>query len=253
MTGGRLSARNWRLSLGGGQTEPQLFQCSDGRDWVLKLQGNPHMDVVGLCADWVGTCLAGMARVPTVQCELVHVSPDALWTMRKLEWSPRPGTAFGSLFAIQADAVTGTAAMEHGLSGSDLMRIVAVDTWLDVLDRKKPGRAGWNLLLDKETQPARVVSIDYGMGMPDALGVPILGAPPMAMQCPDEWRPWLHVSDIPTAMADINAIPDGEVEELVRSIPEDWRAHLPAMETISAWLLRRREKLEACLRQELGA
>src|SRR5437016_3445501 len=105
------------------------------------------------------------------------------------------------MFLRQAGPVTGLTAIHQGTMPLDLMRIVAVDTWLDELDRKKPLRGEWSLLSDASVRPARVVAIDYGMCLTELLGPPILGQITMEARVPEEWRPWLQVSDIPAAIA----------------------------------------------------
>jgi len=66
--------------LSGGETQPQVFECDDDRDWVLKLPGNPHLNA-GLVADWVGTALATLAGVSTLEADFVEVSAAALSTV----------------------------------------------------------------------------------------------------------------------------------------------------------------------------
>src|SRR5688572_8117606 len=100
-------AINWRRGLGGGETQPQIYECDDGEEWVLKLPGNCH-GTSGLCADWVGTALACLLGVPVVECSVVAVSDLALSTLPETasarEWA-RSGLAFGSRYMRDSEDV----------------------------------------------------------------------------------------------------------------------------------------------------
>ncbi|MBI3970935.1 MAG: hypothetical protein HY332_06570 [Chloroflexi bacterium] len=238
--------------LGEGKTLPQVFQCDDGRFWVLKLPGSPGAAPWELCADWIGTALAGMAKAPVLECGLVQVGLDAIWTLPDgpAQWA-KPGTAFGTVFLEQARPVTGSTVIEHGLSPLNRMRIVATDTWLDVLDRQKPQRGGWNLLEDTSGETPRVVAIDYGMGLTEVLSI-VLAPPSMESRVPEAWRPSLREEDISAAVADIRALSAEPIQHVVDAVPEDWRLGVPGLGKVPAYLLQRQTALDACLRKGLG-
>ena len=252
MVGRRLEAQNfWPARLGDGKTIPQVCECEDGSFWVVKLPGSPGAQNWELCADWIGSTLAGLANVPTPQCALIHVGVLALQTLPAgpAQWA-KAGTAYGSAYLASARPVTGSLAVERGMAPLDLMRVVATDTWLGVLDRKKPQRGQWNLLEDTGTLPPRILTIDYGMSLTDVLSYTLVPLP-IAAQCPEEWRPRLREEDIARAAGDVNAVTEEQIRGVVDAIPEDWRASVARLDKVPAYLLQRQAELEACLRRDL--
>lgn len=243
-----LRARNWRRALGGGETQPQVFECSDDQEWVVKLPGNPH-GVSGLCADWLGTMIAALVDVPVIECSLVEVVDDALATMPRgstaRAWA-QPGVAFGSRYVIDSKNVTGQDVIMGLASSLDLARIVATDTWLDVLDRRKP-QGQWNLLLLTGEEDNRLVTIDYGLALGELLGPPILGRVSMDARCPEEWRPHLRGEDLDLAASAIKSVARTDLESLVSTVPSSWQSALPRWREIPAYLDTRREDLLLCL------
>jgi hypothetical protein len=254
--GGRVMVRavNWRMALPGGETRPQVFECDDGQEWVLKLPGNPHGGLGGLCADWIGTVIASRVGVSVLPCELVEVDQDAVNGMpagsEPRRWA-RPGVAFATRY-VKAQPVSGMATILSHSTSLDRMLIVATDTWLDVLDRKKPGLGEWNLLVDVGSKPQRMVVIDFGMGLGELLGPPILGSVPMAARIPAEWLLHLDPREVDLVLNDVGAVPRAEIETVVRSLPAEWTTAVPGVRGVPDYLERRRERLAACLRKGLS-
>jgi hypothetical protein len=221
-----LRARAWRKGLEGGETKPQIFECEDDDEWVLKLPDNPHQGRRALCADWIGTLIARALGLPVLECQMVELDAGALSTVQLADpiraWA-QPGVCFGSKFLRSASPVLGLNTILQCAAPGDLARIVVSDTWLDVLDRKKPSAASWNLMSDSSADPPTLIVIDYGMGLQEALGVPLIGSPPMKALVPDGWLPHLHGDDIGAAIALVEALPTELIDSIVASLPDDWK------------------------------
>jgi hypothetical protein len=142
----------------------------------------------------------------------------------------------------------GLTAILQSASPAELAGIVVADTWLDVLDRKKPEPGQWNLLLDTRGITARLVAIDYGLALGEILGPPILGAASMVPRCPVEWLPHVAASDVSAAIRDTQQVPRHRMDDLVRSLPWDWRAELPRCSELPDYLEQRQKMLQDCLR-----
>jgi hypothetical protein len=240
-----IRARNFRLALTGGQTQPAVFECDDDREWVLKLMGNPHLGTVALCADWVGTCLAKLADVPVLDCDLVDVDEQALSTLPAespmRSWT-RPGPAFGTIWLEEAFVPPGMESILSAASAvAELARIMVIDTWLDVLDRKK-GPLQWNLLRGTGEDSSLVV-IDFGLALTEILSGFVLGSPMLTVRCPDEWRPHVHISDVRNALRKVLEIPPNDIAIVVASIPLAWRNEVPGCSRIPDYLEMRRTQL----------
>jgi hypothetical protein len=104
----RLVALNFRKELGGGETLPHVFECSDGRDWVVKLPGNPH-GVSGLCGDWIGTVLASTLGIHMPEASPVIVSQAALSTLPvgrpASDWAT-PGVGYATVYMDTYDVTS---------------------------------------------------------------------------------------------------------------------------------------------------
>jgi hypothetical protein len=150
--------------------------------------------------------------------------------------------------------VTGMRAVLEAATPLELLRIVAVDTWLDVLDRRKPERTGWNLLVDTTAAPARLIAIDYGLALTEVLGVPLIGAERgMQPRIPAEWAMHLHAADIDDVLADIRSVADDQIQEVVDCVPPDWSSAVPGVREVPTYLVDRRAQLEPCLGGGLNA
>src|SRR5262249_30704513 len=135
------------------------FLCdNDGQQerWVLKLLG---LSATELAADWVGSLLAHRLGLPCPPVDIVNVSERALRTAPEdvQAWA-RPGPAFASKLVQPANS---------GLTDIDVVELppemlgtmYALDTWLEVLDRRKPDGI-WNLLQD--LSDASYLVLDFG-------------------------------------------------------------------------------------------
>jgi hypothetical protein len=155
----------------------------------------------------------------------------------------RPGTAFGTLHKTESKNVLGMFEIASVATPLELSRIVVSDTWLDVLDRKKP-LGTWNLLIDTGASPERLVAIDFGLGLTEILGgVPVLGGDQVRIRCPEEWVPYLNRDAVQSAIDRIFAIDDAAIEAVIAATPESWRPDNPRFGELGSYLKSRRESL----------
>jgi len=246
-------AQNFRRKLVGGQTQPLVFECDDGQDWVLKLMGNPHLGTAGLCAEWIGSCLAKLVDVPVLECDLVEVDEQALSTIPRSSpvhnWA-KPGPAFGTPWWEQCIVPPGMDSILAALpSDSDLAGIVVTDTWLDVLDRKK-GPAQWNLLRGTGTDSSLVV-IDFGLALTEVLTEFVLGEPTLAVRCPNEWKPYVHELGVRRALEKVMNVPSEDITSTARSIPPVWQREVPGSMRVHQYLETRRDRLPSVFEEWL--
>jgi len=247
-----LSARNHRRDLKEWESRPQLFQCSDGAEWVLKLMGN-NLGSASLATDWVGSALATMIGVPTPEPNIVEVSGDALRTAPESvqEWA-RPGPAFGSALVSQYVNLFGMAQLTQCVNLRDIGKMVVLDTWIEVLDRQKPD-GKWNLLIDNADDEPQLRVIDYGFSLSETLrprdAVP-LGEPAKLLACPPSLRPhidWGAAREAVRAMLDISR---DQVAEVIQSIPAEWGIDDEQRRAIIEYMFSRRELIGQLVEQE---
>lgn len=249
-----LAARNHRLELKGGESRPQVFGCSDDSEWVLKLMGNPQGSA-SMAADWVGSVLATMVGVPVPEPSIVEVSENALRTAPDSvrEWA-QPGPAFGSRYVVQNDNPLGVAQLSQCKNLNDVGKMVVLDTWLEVLDRQKPD-GKWNLLIDQSEEELRLLVIDYGFSLSEALlprGAVALGGQAQRITCPNALRQyidWDAAREAARAMLDISR---DEAAEVVQAIPAEWGIDGERQHAIIEHLFAHREIVAELVEQEVA-
>jgi hypothetical protein len=102
-----------------------------------------------------------------------------------------------------------------------LGRLYALDTWMEVLDRRKP-EGVWNLLNDTAT--GAIIVIDFGKALAPALSVLPVLEPDKIVQ-PSYSPAVILAADVESALDTcdtIEKIPAQEIEEIVGSVPAHW-------------------------------
>jgi hypothetical protein len=236
--------------------EPQVFTCAfvppseaaERGEWVVKLMGKSRAELVG---DWVGCLLASTLGLRTPEVSIVEVDADALSTCPApvMAWAT-PGPAFASRYLSDTRELLGDRAVVDGCPGEFLGSLYALDTWLEVLDRKKP-EGSWNLIKRNAEGDANAYVIDFGKCMAPCLFPPVLG--------PEEIRPPASYSasvrraaDLKSAVdtaASIGELPDASVRDVCASIPQAWLASDEQRTNIETFLLSRRQGVVATCRR----
>lgn len=216
-----LTAVNWRYDFGTGDARPQLFDClNDGRmePWVLKLMGAANGE---LAADWIGSLLAHRVGVHCPDVDIVDVSPEALALARdRLPPWAVAGPAFASRYFVNGSPAQSDAAFLRLATPQDIGALYALDSWLDVLDRRRPDGV-WNVLFDKQNRA--LIVLDFGKGLTSAL-FPVLGGTGLEVPAayPSHVTATADVSAALDVCARIEDITPDELARLVASVPSAW-------------------------------
>ncbi len=186
--------------------------------WVLKLMGRSDIE---LAADWIGSLLAQRLAVPCVKVDIASMSAEALQSAPSdiRAWAAA-GPAFASEELLNCTPPTSDTAVASASNRQELGKLYALDAWLEVLDRRKPDGT-WNLLL--ETESWRFYAVDFGkcLALP-LLGTAVLDPAPCIPKYPEVVRRAADRQLGVMTCQDIDAIDDGELDEIVRSVPPKW-------------------------------
>lgn len=246
-----LIARSHLKRLGKSAMEPQIFVCAvddppdAAGEWVLKLMGRGNSELIG---DWVGCLLAKALNLPTPVVDIADVSAEAIATCPDdvQSWA-LPGPAFASGYLSDTQGIPSDRAAVDLCSSEFLGSLYAVDTWLEVLDRKKP-EGTWNLLRRNAEDDSNAYVIDFGKCMAECLFPPVLAPGTMF---PPAYPPLVRqAASLDAALATslaIERVADDFVDEVVGSIPSAWLADDQLRGKIASFLTTRRTRVsEAC-------
>ena len=220
---GTTETRNHLYDLGIGMSRPQVFECNDGVDRVVKVPG--LCSLAALTSDWLGALLAVHLGLLTPAPALVTVTRESIRSMPpELGRAALPGVGFGTTYITSAQPVLGVASIEACSNHSDILaRTTALDVWIGTLDRMTPN-FGRNLLIDAEDGHLRLMAIDFGMAFTDVL-VQLVGTsttPDPVAVIDRRIRTLLDLRALSAAIADIESITNVELLEFGSTVPQAW-------------------------------
>ena len=247
------SATTHLYDFGTGQTEPQLFACSDRVDRVLKLQGIATGP--SLASDWVGSLLAVALQVHTPAPVLVDVDEVAIATLPRAQRDrARPGVAFATTYVRSASTVFGLSAITACPNHAELLsRLLVLDMWIATEDRMNPD-FGRNLLVDNVDGTRSLMAIDFGMAFAPVL-FKMVGAEPDVEHIDLRFRPEVRAllgrEHIRSALSDAEAITQADLVGYASTTPSDWIGE-EAKGAIVSFLIARQPHLRATADRILG-
>jgi len=125
----------------GTSTRPSIVMTDAGRGYV-KARGNPEGDAALVC-EWIGTELAGLLAIHTLDHAVVQVVPADVELPVDVDagqpWASRPKALAGPAFITRSIRATGWDGSERALRAienpDDFSRLVVLDTWVLNRDR----------------------------------------------------------------------------------------------------------------------
>ena len=247
------SATTHLHDFGTGQTEPQLFACSDGVDRVLKLQGiapDPS-----LASDWVGSLLAVTLQVHTPAPALVDVDEVAIATLPRAQRDRAvPGLAFGTTYVHTAGTVIGLSSITACQNHAELLsRLLILDMWIGTEDRMNPN-FGRNLLVDDVEGGRSLMAIDFGMAFTPVL-FKMIGAKPnvaeVNFRLPSALHPLLDAAHIEAALCAAEETTEADLMKYAQTTPSEWISN-EVKGAIVSFLTVRQPHLRATASRALG-
>lgn len=214
-----VEAISWLRSIGFGDTRPQVFECESRgeiQQWVLKLTGASPAE---LAADWIGTLLARRAGLRCPESDIADVTTGALANAPAdiQEWA-RPGPAFASRLLRANSGLIDAQVVQF--TADELGAMYAVDTWLEVLDRRRPDGI-WNVM--EGLQSGELWVLDFGKSLaPCLVPLVIAGDEIVEPNYPSVVRRKASVSSAMATCDIIESLTAEEIAEVVVSAPARW-------------------------------
>jgi hypothetical protein len=233
----------------GGSSQPQVFEDTGGRFWMVKAPNNPQNGQV-LASEFVAAVLGGTlaaAIPPAAICELSAALVADVKFADGQQWAA--GTGFGSELLPSSPPNYAPGTHEPITNCAAAAAVVAIDTLLGSHDGRqaracKDG-AGW-----------AVWAVDFGHNIgPGAWSRATLDALPSPLALEDVHH-WLSLAteEIMDELAEtVNKITDEDFAEIVGAIPEEWGPSNDDRAALVAHLVRRREAVVTLIRQRVDA
>ncbi|MCC7364707.1 MAG: hypothetical protein IT303_10070 [Dehalococcoidia bacterium] len=244
-------AVNHLYDLGSGLSRPQVFECSDGIDRVVKMRRLSTYE--GMASDWVGGLLAVELGVAAPFPSLLTVTASAIETMPPaLAIEAEPGIAYSNTYFSAASTITGLdSILACGNHRQLLSRLVALDTWIQTEDRMTP-EFGRNLLIDTDEPSPELLAIDFGLCFSEAL-MTLFGhrRELRRIVCRAEIKPLLDIAEIREAVNRIESTSDAVIVKMVHTIPDGWLGDEGKGKLVS-YLLDARTGVRSLIEQGLG-
>jgi hypothetical protein len=229
----------------GTSTNVAIVTMQNGRAFVKAL-GNPE-GPHALASDWVGTHLARLFGLPTLNCAIIEIDATKDEIRFKNNTLAQSGTAFCTQEEPGHTWAGGNAQLEALVNLKDIARLVVFDTWIRNRDRHPPKGTERqlnynNVFLSKRSLPEgqyRLLAIDHTHAFADNNTLSVRMArienikdrniygrfPEFVSYC--QWQ------DIQSCLADLQAVRTAEIEAVLHSLPQDWEV---MNETKNAWI-----------------
>ena len=243
-------AINHLLDLKTGNSRPQVFECDDGIDRVVKFPGVTA--AASLASDWIGSLLAGHLDILTPRPALIDVTYSAVAQLPdNIRGRAVPGTAYSNTYIRPASGVGGLEGLIICSNHASLLAsLLVLDTWIETTDRMRPD-FGRNLLVDGEEKDRRLMAVDFGLAFPPAL-FHLPGLPEDfdgdAVTLPREVWPLLDWDALNQSLTELEATSDADVIKTVETTPVEWLDRAKRG-TVIRYLLHRRGLVRTVLQR----
>ncbi|MEH7388266.1 HipA family kinase [Bacillus sp. JJ1521] len=245
-------------SIEGSAMQSQLYECSNGHLYVVKLPGNKQGRRC-IANDYIGTMLAKMLNLPTFSTSFIHVIPELLpdkATFPNLA-NLKPGIAWGTLFHTEVSEPKSKEDFINLTNRHLIPWVIAFDHWVLNWDRANKMA---NILLDKKTN--KWYLIDHGIAFTSTELV--LGALRWNIEMLnkyqnitnysfrgelyDQFVPYVRGSNpFDKAIKEIQRISKEDILEIMDLIPDSWKITSKEKKVFARALIKRAENLPEIL------
>lgn len=242
-----LHAAKYLGAIGIGATSPQLFLDSNNEVYVVKLQANrlgPKVLVNELLAARLGERLG----LPFPAGDVMTVGANVIKASRRLQMARiKPGLHFACKY-IGGSEYVGRRNLAKAVNKPEMAGIILFDHMFHNIDRTLNRK---NLLVRKEEGGYRLYAIDHShlfhRGRWTVETLAKLGEEVRLNRMRSFGlllKYFLSEQDFAVYIARFKAISDGELRDIIDSIPAEWLPDAKEREALLAFLIRRRDMTE---------
>lgn len=230
-----------------GKTRPQLFECDDGNQYVVKFMSNPISPNANkhLAHEIIANRLAQLLGLPVAKGQIIYFSKEIIENTPEInDFQVKPGPHFGTVFYKNKTRPTKKERIKKCSNLQDMAGVMVFDHWVHNRDR---ANNLWNLIIDEGDQENKLYMIDHaGCFYSTRRSSKKLrsGADSIRIHWGKnykQFRPFLTDKQSFTKYVNkIEQLADSEIREIVFSTPTEWEPDHKELEAIYEYLTTRK-------------
>ncbi|MED0963329.1 HipA family kinase [Bacillus paramycoides] len=242
-----VNALKYISSAGIGKSGPQLFECDDGKRYVVKFMSNPFQGDTrkSLVNELISNKLAKYLNLPVPEGQVIYFSIDLIKQIPELEaYHIQPGPHFGNISYENIALPIEHERIKKCVNLSDMPGIIVFDHWVQNQDR---ANNLFNLIIVEGEEYNKLYMIDHDRCFYSrerdvltlrnkAQFIEILWG-----DIYRQFKPFIREKDAflkyVTAIEDF---PNHEIKNIVYSMPEEWVSDKGELNAIDEFLIERK-------------
>lgn len=234
-----------------GKTRPQLFECDDGRHYVVKFMSNPaHGDARKILVhELIANKLAKDLGLPVAEGQVIYFSSDLIKQVPELEeYNVQPGPHFGSVFYENKSRPTNKERIKKCVNLSEMPGVIVFDHWVHNRDR---ANNLWNLIIDEGEEYNKLYMIDHaGCFYSSRRDAYTLRKRARSIdiywgKMYQQFKPFLKEKEnFFKYVKAIENFSNSKIKEIVYSTPDKWEANKDELDAIYEYLIKRKSILK---------
>ncbi|MFC7322415.1 HipA family kinase [Halobacillus campisalis] len=246
-----LKAVKYVGAMSKGKTRPQLFECDDGQQYVVKFMSNPISPNANklLVHEIIANRLAQRLSLPIAKGEVIYFSKEVIENSPQIsEFKVKPGPHFGTIFYKNKARPTNMDRIKKCKNLQEMAGVMVFDHWVHNRDRSNNL---WNLIIDEGEDENKLYMIDHaGCFYSSRRSKEKLRdrAPSINFhwgKTYKNFRPLLTQKTLFKHYVEkIEQFPDAEIKDIVFSTPGEWEPDPVELEAIYEYLTFRKAKVK---------
>ncbi len=239
-----------------GQTKPQLFECSNGKQYVVKFFSD---EVMGkrLVHEYIANELAKHLGLPIAEGEVIYLDRNMLETNH---FAVELGPHFGCVYYKNKARPTNEERIKKCINLHEMPGVIVFDHWIRNRDR---ANNNWNLIIDEGMEFNKLYMIDQGGAFyssrrnSETLKKRSHHITIFWGKMYKQFKPFLKDKEqFYQYIKAIQAFPYEKLKEIVYSTPVEWEPNKNELEAILEYLNNRKliltEPMEELLQKHIG-
>lgn len=227
-----------------GETKPQLFECDNGKRYVVKFMSNPVGKKI-LVHEYIANELAVFLKLPVAEGQLIYFSKRVIESTPEIGvFNVEPGFHFGCEYYENKARPTNEKRIKKCRNLDQVPGIIVFDHW--VRNRDRCGNF-WNLIIDEGELYNTIYMIDHaGCFFSDLRNSKLL------KDCADymdvfwgemyqQFKPFIKEKNLfYKYIKAIEEFPDNEIKKIVHSTPSAWEPDKKELDALAEYLIKRK-------------